>query len=156
MHLTTSPIEDPYFSRLALMFSSAWAGFALNSSLRKLWRTGNVSDLAREVRAYVRLSPRRRKAVACQDLRCNVPPQPGRLKLLVPIKSQCQYREYLVQFHLDYLLGLVQISPLCANSTIWSAARKASAWMVIVGWPRPELAKLEPSQINRFGTSCER
>ena len=28
--------------------------------------------------------------------------------------------------------------------------------MVQVGWPRPLVTKLEPSQINRLGTSCVR
>jgi hypothetical protein len=34
-----------------------------------------------------------------------------------------------------------------------SAARKASASMVMVGWPRPEVTKLLPSQRKRFLTS---
>ena len=34
-----------------------------------------------------------------------------------------------------------------------SPARNASAWIVIVGWPRPEVTRLLPSQMKRFGTS---
>ena len=34
-----------------------------------------------------------------------------------------------------------------------SAARNASAIIVIVGWPRPEVTMLEPSQIKRFEIS---
>ena len=43
-----------------------------------------------------------------------------------------------------------------ASCVMRSAARNASAWMVIVGWPRPEVTKLLPSQMKRFGTSCDR
>src|SRR5712664_1791404 len=37
-----------------------------------------------------------------------------------------------------------------------SAARKASASIVMVGWPRPEVTRLLPSQRKRFLTSCVR
>ena len=37
-----------------------------------------------------------------------------------------------------------RIPPRFADSMRWSAARKARAWMVIVGWPRPEETKLLP------------
>src|SRR5687768_13408584 len=50
----------------------------------------------------------------------------------------------------------VQISPRFANAEMCSAARKANAWMVIVGWPRPDVTKLLPSQMKRFRTSWVR
>jgi len=48
------------------------------------------------------------------------------------------------------------ISPRFANPAMCSAARNASAMIVIVGCPRPEVTMLEPSHMNRFRTSCER
>src|SRR5260370_885502 len=48
------------------------------------------------------------------------------------------------------------ISPRFASAVMRSAARKASASMVIVGWPRPEVTRLLPSQRKRFLTSCAR
>src|SRR5260370_440948 len=48
------------------------------------------------------------------------------------------------------------ISFLFANVVTRSAARNANAWIVAVGWLRPLVTRLEPSQINRFCTSCER
>jgi hypothetical protein len=47
----------------------------------------------------------------------------------------------------------VLMSPRFARSTMRSEARKARAWIVQVGWPRPEVTKLLPSHKNRFGTS---
>jgi hypothetical protein len=44
-------------------------------------------------------------------------------------------------------------SPRLAMDMMRSAARKASAMMVMVGWPRPEVTKLLPSHRNRFFTS---
>jgi hypothetical protein len=46
-----------------------------------------------------------------------------------------------------------QISLLFAAAAMCSAARNANAMMVIVGWPRPDVTMLEPSQMNRFDTS---
>ena len=49
-----------------------------------------------------------------------------------------------------------QMDPAFARAVIRSAARNASAWIVIVGCPRPDVTKLLPSTMNRFGTSCDR
>ena len=46
-----------------------------------------------------------------------------------------------------------QISLLFAAAAMCSAARNANAMMVIVGWPRPDVTMLDPSQMNRFDTS---
>src|SRR5579859_6290170 len=54
------------------------------------------------------------------------------------------------------LLHASQISLRFANWLMKSPARKARAWMVIVGWPLPDVTKLEPSHRNRLGTSCVR
>lgn len=45
------------------------------------------------------------------------------------------------------------ISPLFAIRMRLSAARYARAWIVQVGWPRPDVTKLLPSQMKRFATS---
>ena len=42
------------------------------------------------------------------------------------------------------------------EEALTSAARNASAWIVMVGCPRPDVTKLEPSQMNRLRTSCVR
>src|ERR1700681_3468277 len=47
-------------------------------------------------------------------------------------------------------------SPRRARAVMRSAARKARASMVMVGWPRPEVTKLLPSQRKRFFTSWVR
>src|SRR4029077_7139727 len=47
-------------------------------------------------------------------------------------------------------------SPRRAIAAACSAARKARAWIVIVGWPRPEVTKLLPSTRKRLGTSWVR
>src|SRR6266545_4841261 len=49
-----------------------------------------------------------------------------------------------------------QISPRRASAAMCSPARYASAWIVQVGWPRPPVTRLEPSQMKRFRTSCVR
>ncbi|MGB7453704.1 MAG: hypothetical protein WBM36_16395 [Lysobacterales bacterium] len=54
----------------------------------------------------------------------------------------------------DRLPGPGQISPRRAALAMCSAARNASAWMVMVGCPRPDVTRLLPSQMNRLGTSC--
>ena len=46
-----------------------------------------------------------------------------------------------------------QISLARAKRAMCSPARNASAWIVIVGCPRPEVTKLEPSQMKRLRTS---
>src|SRR5208282_4902241 len=47
-------------------------------------------------------------------------------------------------------------SPRRANRAMWSAARNASAWIVIVGWPRPLVTRLLPSHTNRLRMSWVR
>src|SRR5882762_3145988 len=51
---------------------------------------------------------------------------------------------------------LYVISPRFAKAVMRSAARKDSASMVMVGWPRPEVTRLLPSQRKRFLTSWVR
>src|SRR6266849_5506450 len=48
------------------------------------------------------------------------------------------------------------MSPFLAMRMMWSDARYASAWIVHVGCPRPDVTKLLPSQMKRFETSCAR
>src|SRR5207244_5220946 len=45
------------------------------------------------------------------------------------------------------------MSPVLAMRMIWSEARYASAWIVHVGCPRPDVTKLLPSQMKRLETS---
>jgi hypothetical protein len=51
------------------------------------------------------------------------------------------------------LKGALQISPRFAKFAMCSPARNASAWIVIVGCPRPLVTRLEPSTMNKFRTS---
>src|SRR6185503_20255971 len=55
--------------------------------------------------------------------------------------------------HREHFPGDRQISPRFAKRAMCSPARNASAWMVIVGWPRPDVTRLLPSHTKRFRTS---
>src|SRR6202451_1983487 len=81
----------------------------------------------------------------------------GGIPLSVPKWESGPNRSPLFQFPISiFHFPLQAISPRLARSRILSEARNASASIVIVGCPRPDVTKLPPSQRNKFFTSCVR
>src|SRR5262249_37997043 len=74
--------------------------------------------------------------------------------LLIEMKKVQQKRRERREMRFGVMKDQELISPRPARSVMRSAARNASASMVSVGWPRPEVTKLLPSQMKRFLTSC--